>query len=97
CQDRECGYRKSIAKQTNARCPKCHKRLEMRGEGEGQMFVCACGHREKLSTFKERREKEKGSKVSKKEVAKYLKSQEKESDEGINFALKDALSKFKFE
>ncbi|EJL42560.1 DNA topoisomerase III [Brevibacillus sp. CF112] len=97
CQDRECGYRKSIAKQTNARCPKCHKRLELRGEGEGQMLVCACGHREKLSTFKERREKEKGSKVSKKEVAKYLKSQEKESDEGINFALKDALSKFKFE
>lgn len=25
CQDRECGYRKNVARQTNARCPKCHK------------------------------------------------------------------------
>lgn len=97
CQDRECGYRKNIAKQTNARCPKCHKRLELQGQGEGQTFVCVCGHREKLTTFQERREKEKGSKVSKKEVAKFLKSQEKDVDEGINTALKDALSKLKFD
>lgn len=97
CQDRECGYRKNIAKTTNARCPKCHKRLELQGQGEGQTFVCACGHREKLSTFQERREKEKGSKVSKKEVAKYLKSQDQDTDEGLNTALKDALSKLKFD
>ncbi|MGG1659236.1 DNA topoisomerase III [Brevibacillus sp. NRS-1366] len=97
CQDRECGYRKGIAKQTNARCPQCHKRLELRGEGEGQTFVCVCGHREKLKTFQERRDKEKGSKVSKKEVAKYLNGQEKDTNEGLNSALKDALSKFKFE
>ena len=97
CQDRECGYRKNIAKQTNARCPKCHKRLELQGQGEGQTFVCVCGHREKLTTFQERREKEKGSKISKKEVAKFLKSQEKDVDEGINTALKDALSKLKFD
>lgn len=97
CQDRECGYRKNIAKQTNARCPKCHKRLELQGQGEGQTFVCVCGHREKLTTFQERREKEKGSKISKKEVANFLKSQEKDVDEGINTALKDALSKLKFD
>ncbi|HZG72257.1 MAG TPA: DNA topoisomerase III, partial [Chondromyces sp.] len=40
CQDRECGYRKNVAKLTNARCPNCHKKLELRGEGEGQIFVC---------------------------------------------------------
>lgn len=97
CQDRECGYRKNIAKQTNARCPKCHKRLELQGQGEAQTFVCVCGHREKLTTFQERREKEKGSNISKKEVAKFLKSQEKDVDEGINTALKDALSKLKFD
>ena len=97
CQDRECGYRKTKAKLTNARCPKCHKRLELQGQGEGQTFVCVCGHREKLTTFQERREKEKGSNISKKEVAKFLKSQEKDVDEGINTALKDALSKLKFE
>ena len=32
CPDRECGYRKSVALITNARCPNCHKKLEMRGE-----------------------------------------------------------------
>src|SRR5699024_12844849 len=56
CQDRSCGHRKNIAKVTNARCPNCHKRLELRGEGEGKMFICKCGHREKLSTFNYRKQ-----------------------------------------
>ncbi|WP_099159803.1 DNA topoisomerase III [Virgibacillus ndiopensis] len=92
CQDRSCGHKKNIAKQTNARCPKCHKRLELRGEGEGQMFMCKCGHREKLSTFNERKKREQKHKVSKKDVNKYLKKQ----DDGFkNNALADALSKLK--
>ena len=45
CQDRECGYRKSISVVTNARCPECHKKLEMRGEGEKKAFFCVCGYR----------------------------------------------------
>ncbi len=94
CQSRECGYRKGITQNTNARCPNCHKKLELRGEGEGQIFACSCGHREKLSTFKERKKKE-GSKVSKKEVAKYMKEQQKDSDKFTNTALADALSKLK--
>src|SRR5699024_3806997 len=32
CQDRECGYRRNISQRTNARCPNCKKRLELRGE-----------------------------------------------------------------
>lgn len=95
CQDRECGYRKGLAKVTNARCPQCRKKLELRGEGEGQIFICSCGHREKLSTFNERRSKEKGSNVSKKEVSKYLQQQNKEADDGMNTALRDALAKLK--
>jgi len=95
CQDRECGYRKNVSKVTNARCPICHKRLELRGEGEGQIFVCSCGHREKLSSFNERRKKEKNS-VSKKEVSKYLKEQKKAKKEPINTELADALRKLKF-
>lgn len=92
CQDRACGHRKNIAKQTNARCPNCHKRLELRGEGEGQMFICKCGHREKLSTFNERKQREKKHKVSKKDVNQYLKKQ----DDGFkNNALADALAKLK--
>ncbi|WP_449536565.1 DNA topoisomerase III [Ferdinandcohnia sp. Marseille-Q9671] len=95
CQDRECGHRKNIAKVTNARCPNCHKKLELRGEGEGQVFVCKCGHREKLAAFNERRKKSQAGKVSKHEVSKYLKKQEKE--EPINTALADALAKLKFD
>src|SRR5699024_9042047 len=84
CQDRECNYRKSVSKVTNTRCPKCHKKLELRGEGEGQIFVCTCGHREKLATFKDRKEKEGKGKVSKRDVAKYLKQQQKQEDEPFN-------------
>ena len=36
CPDRECGYRRSVKQTTNARCPNCHKRMELRGEGEKQ-------------------------------------------------------------
>lgn len=27
CQDRECGHRETISRTSNARCPKCHKRM----------------------------------------------------------------------
>lgn len=92
CQDRDCGYRKGVAKVTNARCPECHKKLELRGEGEGQIFVCGCGFKEKLSAFNERKKKE-SDKLSKRDVSKYLKDQKKANDEPINSALAEALSK----
>lgn len=96
CQDRECGYRKNISKVTNARCPNCHKKLELRGEGEGQLFFCQCGYREKLTAFEKRKKKEK-DKASKTDVSRYLKEQKKAKEEPINSALADALAKFKFE
>ncbi|MBU5426139.1 DNA topoisomerase III [Tissierella pigra] len=95
CQDRECGHRKNISRETNARCPNCKKRLELRGEGDSQIFTCQCGYREKLSTFNERKSKEK-SNVSKKEVSNYLKQQNKNKNESLNTDLADALSKLKF-
>src|SRR5699024_2204759 len=76
CQDRECGYRRNISRQTNARCPQCKKRLELRGEGDGQIFACSCGHREKLSAFEKRRKATKGKQASKRDVHRYLKKQE---------------------
>jgi len=94
CQDRECGYRRSISRTTNLRCPTCHKKLEIKGEGEGQIFVCSCGYREKLSVFNERRKKER-SNLSKREVSNYLREQKKENNEPINTELADALSKLK--
>lgn len=95
CQDRECGYRKNISKTTNARCPQCHKKLELRGEGEGQIFACKCGYREKLSTFKARKEKEGKGRVSKQDVSKYLKKQNKQDDEPFNNPFAEALAKLK--
>lgn len=89
CQDRECGYRRNISRQTNARCPQCKKRLELRGEGDGQIFACSCGHREKLSAFEKRRKATKGKQASKRDVHRYLKKQE----EPENTAMADALKK----
>lgn len=94
CQDRECGHRENISKIINARCPKCRKRLELRGHGEGQTFTCSCGYREKLSTFNERRKKEK-NRPSKKDVSRYMKEQKKLNNEPINTELADALAKLK--
>ncbi|OCS83405.1 DNA topoisomerase III [Caryophanon tenue] len=96
CQDRECGHRKNVARVTNARCPQCKKKLELRGEGDGQIFVCKCGHREKLSAFEARRKKEGGGKVDKRSVQKYMKEQQKEA-EPINNAFADLLKGLKFD
>lgn len=96
CQDRECGYRRNISEITNARCPRCRKRLELRGEGEGRIFTCSCGHREKLSAFNERKKKYKSG-VSKKDVSRYINKQKKKNNEPINTELADALAKLKFD
>lgn len=79
CEDRECNTRKLISQTTNARCPNCHKRLELKGEGEGKIFTCSCGYREKLSSFNKRKAEEKG-KASKKDINKYLKNQNKDPE-----------------
>ncbi|MFJ8517984.1 DNA topoisomerase III [Lysinibacillus xylanilyticus] len=93
CQDRDCGHRKNVSRVTNARCPQCKKKLELRGEGDGQIFVCKCGYREKLSAFEARRKKEGGGKVDKRSVQKYMKQQEKEA-EPLNNAFADLLKGF---
>ncbi len=93
CSDRECNNRKMVAQKTNSRCPVCHKRLELRGEGEGKVFVCSCGHREKLSSFNKRK-KEENNKASKRDINKYLKNQNK-NDENFNNPFAAALAKLK--
>ena len=88
CPDRECGYRKSLTQVTNARCPNCHKKMELRGEGEKQTFACVCGYREKLSDFKERRST---AGANKREVQRYLANQEEKTGSS---ALADAMAKW---
>lgn len=89
CPDRECGYRRSLSQTTNARCPNCHKKMELRGEGEKQMFACVCGYREKLTDFKKRRA---NAGAGKRDVRKYLANQD---TGGGNTAMADALAKWK--
>lgn len=92
CQDRECGHKETISRHTNARCPVCHKKMDLVGKGDGQRFICVCGHKEKLSSFEERKKKE-GKGASKKDVNNYLRKQAKEAKEPINNAFAEAFSK----
>lgn len=94
CQDRECGYRKTLSRVTNARCPQCHKKMELVGEGENKRFSCVCGYREKLSAF-EKRKQESGGGVSKKDVNKYMNKMKKEAKEPVNNAFAEAFAKIK--
>jgi DNA topoisomerase-3 len=89
CPDRECGFRKMISQTSNARCPECHKKMEIRGEGDNKSFYCVCGYREKMDNFRKR----KSTQVNKKEVNQFLRQQE--PDKNINTALSDALAQWK--
>ncbi|MCL1792428.1 MAG: DNA topoisomerase III [Oscillospiraceae bacterium] len=92
CSERECGYRKNLIIETNARCPNCHKKLQMRGEGEKKIFECICGHREKAADFEKRRAEAGANKM---EVKKYLEKQnEQEKAVSGNTELAAQLAKW---
>ena len=90
CSERECGYRKNTVVETNARCPNCHKKLQIRGDGENRIFACICGHREKVADFEKRRAQDGANKA---DVKKYLESQEKQEKSG-NTAMAEQLAKW---
>jgi len=89
CQDRECGYRKNVSVVSNAKCPNCHKKLTLRGDGDSRSFHCVCGYRERLVDFEARRE----STVGRREVERFLagQSQTDRSGGSLNSALSDQL------
>lgn len=96
CQDRECGHRENLARLTNARCPECHKKLEIKGEGEKRIYVCShCSFREKFSSFN-KRFKENEGKLNKKDVSRYMKKMKEENKANINSSLAEALANMKF-
>ena len=90
CSDRECGYRQSVSMETNARCPNCHKKLELRGEGDKKLFVCICGYRERMADFEKRRQ---SSGASKRDVQDYLQNQNKNQQIPNNSPFADQLAK----
>lgn len=88
CPDRECGYRKSVSVQTNARCPNCHKKLELRGDGDKRAFFCVCGYRQKMSEFEKKKDG-----AGKRDVADYMRQQSQQQKSGSS-ALADQLAKW---
>ena len=77
CQDRECGYRENVSMQSNARCPNCHKKLEIVGSGDKRLYVCKCGFREKYDRFNQQL-KDKKQNMNKRETQAYLKKLQQE-------------------
>lgn len=91
CQDRECNTRKSLSVVTNARCPECHKRLEIVGDGPKRNVVCACGRRESYEAFEKRMARER-DKASKQDVRAYMDKMKTRDDKpAVNPAIAEAL------
>lgn len=86
CQDRECGYKQSLSYVSNARCPQCHKKLNVIGEAEKRIYSCPCGFREKFDRFNQQLS-ENRNKMGKRELQEYMKKQEKSQPQESAFAL----------
>lgn len=94
CSDRLCKTKQSVSVVTNARCPQCHKKLSLFGQGEGRIFVCGCGYREKLSSFEKRKQQEQNGKAaSKREVEQFLRKNQQQEKAPSAFA--SAFAKLK--
>lgn len=75
CSSRECNYKENVSLITNARCPNCHKKLELVGKDDKQMFVCkTCGYRISMKQFKKDKQVRQNT-ANKIDVKKYLKQQ----------------------
>ena len=94
CQDRSCGYRESLSVVTGARCPECHKTMELRGKDDKKICVCSCGFKQKYDVFTAKR-KENASAANKHYVSHFLQNQNKtepKGDSAFAEALKKALA-----
>lgn len=97
CSNRDCGHKQNLSYQSNARCPKCHKRMQVVGEKEKKLYTCSCGFREKFDRFNEELKK-RSNKASRQELQSYMKKQEKEAKQeksAFQLALEEAQRKAK--
>ncbi|CCZ32218.1 dNA topoisomerase [Coprobacillus sp. CAG:183] len=96
CSNPDCKHRESVSIITNARCPNCHKKLELVGKGDKQMFVCkTCGYRQHMNAFKKEREN-KNKLARKSDVKKYM-NQQKQQQTAVEDSPFAALLKLKDE
>lgn len=77
CSSPACKYKQNLSFISNARCPNCHKKLNVVGEKDKRLYTCMCGFREKFDRFNETLKK-KSNKVGKQELKAYMKKQEEE-------------------
>lgn len=93
CQDRECGYHESLSVKTGARCPNCHKALEIRGQGDAKIVVCKCGFKQKAEGFFKSKE-DGGKSASKQFVRSFMQQQQKnepKTESPLALAMKKAM------
>ncbi|HOE77439.1 MAG TPA: DNA topoisomerase 3 [Bacilli bacterium] len=90
CSDRNCKYRKTLSVTTDIRCPNCMKRMNMVGSDDKKFYVCVCGYKVNTETFHEKLKENKDN-MNKREVERYLRSQEIPS----NQPFLDIFDKFK--
>lgn len=98
CQDRKCGYKENISRITNARCPECKKKLEIRGSGERKIYICVganCNFREKATSFEKRFNKK--EKLNKRETQIIMKRMQKEAEDMNNNPFAELLKNIKFD
>ncbi len=79
CSDPDCGHRENLSMQSGVRCPQCSKKLELFGSGEKKMYVCRCGYREKAASLEKRLSENRATRVSKKDVQKYMQKQRQDT------------------
>ena len=89
CSDRECGYRENLSIKTNVRCPNCHKKMDLYGEGENRKYICPCGFREKQSVM---HGKAKSDRVSRSDMKKYMNNTKTDEISPFELALQNAKS-----
>lgn len=78
CSNPDCKHKETVSIITNARCPNCHKKLELVCKKEKQLFVCkTCGYRQSMNAFKKERAT-KGNEARKSDIKKYLQQQKKQ-------------------
>lgn len=95
CSNRECKHRQNLSFQSNARCPKCHKKMLIVGEQDKKLYTCSCGFREKFDRFNEQL-KQRGNKASKQDLQAFMKKQEKDAKQeksAFQLALEAAQAK----
>lgn len=77
CVDRECGYRKSISRNTNFLCPNCKRKIQEITSKDKQILICKCGYKENKESFINKLSDKKGE-MNKKSLDSYLRNQKKE-------------------